>query len=137
MKREFLKGLNLEDNIIEQIMGEYGKSTQKLNDSINNITGQFNQTKKALEELEPKVKSNEELTIKLEEIKKANQDLETKYLNREKEYVLNDILAKSGAKNKKALLGLLDITKYEFKEGKYEDIEKDIEEFKKKRFLSI
>ena len=44
MKREFLKGLGLEDNVIDQIMDENGKDINKANEKVKALEAEVNNT---------------------------------------------------------------------------------------------
>ena len=53
MKREFLKGLNLEDAAIDAIMAEYGKDVNPLKDALSAMTGERDNLKAKLDAAAP------------------------------------------------------------------------------------
>lgn len=65
MKREFLKGLGLEDEVVEKIMGEHGKTMGKLTaaeTTIETLNAQIAERDKDIKTLQKSVKDNEDLT---------------------------------------------------------------------------
>lgn len=88
-----------------------------------------------LEILKKSAQGNEELTKQIEELKATNaksiQDYDAKILKMQKDYELDSVLSKSGAKNQRALRGMLDIDKLEFKDGKYVGLEEQIAQVRK------
>lgn len=80
MNREFLKGLGVDDENIEKIMTEHGKTVTKVKDDLTSaqsdldvLKGQLTERDKQLDELSEKAKGNEDLTQKIEELKKENE----------------------------------------------------------------
>lgn len=88
-----------------------------------------------LVELQKSVKGNEELSKQIAELQASNtkskEEYEAKILNMQKDYALESALNLSGAKNSKALKGMLDLEKCTFKDGKYEGLDEQISQIKK------
>lgn len=70
MKREFLEGLELDKEIIDTIMAEYGKSTQGLREERDNLKTQIDDANK-------EIQSYKDMDI--DSIKKSAEDWKTKY----------------------------------------------------------
>lgn len=88
-----------------------------------------------LVELQKSAKGNEELSKQIAELQTSNtkskEEYEAKILNMQKDYALENALNLSGAKNSKALKGMLDLEKCTFKDGKYEGLDEQISQIKK------
>lgn len=84
MKREFLKGLGLEDAVIDQIMDENGKDINKANDKIKTLETEVNNTKELLTNANKEIDSYKSMDI--DAIKKSAEDYKTKYETAEKDY---------------------------------------------------
>lgn len=88
-----------------------------------------------LTELQKAAEGNEELTTKItalqEENTKSKESYEAKILQLQKDYALESALTKSGARNPKALKGMLDLEKCEFKDGAYKGLDEQIASVKK------
>lgn len=84
MKREFLKGLDLEDAVIDQIMDENGKDINKANDKIKTLETEVNNTKELLTNANKEIDSYKSMDI--DAIKKSAEDYKAKYETAEKDY---------------------------------------------------
>ena len=80
MNREFLKSLGIEDEQIDKIMAEHGKTVNKTKDEltaaqadVEALTSQIADRDKQLEDLSEKAKGNEDLSAQLEQIKADNE----------------------------------------------------------------
>ena len=80
--REFLKGLELNDETIETIMSEYGKNVNKYKDEItdyktkiDDFNNQITSYKTTIDELNSKVESNSKSLEDLQNLKNENIDL--------------------------------------------------------------
>lgn len=69
MKREFLKGLGLEDTVIDQIMDENGKDINKANEKVKTLETEVNNTKELLTNANKEIDSYKSMDI--EAIKKS------------------------------------------------------------------
>lgn len=121
MTREYLKSLGLDDETINKIMIEHGKSTESLKANVNTLTEE-NKT------LQGKLKPFEEVDI--EELKnqsvKHKEELRKLKLNAE----IEKALLKSGAKHSDLLKGRFDMEKITEEDGKITGIDEQIESFK-------
>lgn len=84
MKREFLKGLGLEDTLIDQIMDENGKDINKANEKVKNLEAEVTNTKELLTNANKEIDSYKSMDI--EAIKKSAEDYKTKFETAEKEH---------------------------------------------------
>lgn len=80
MNRDFLKSLGIEDEQVDKIMAEHGKSVTKVKTELTDAQGELESLKtqisdrdQQLEELSKKVKGDEELTKQIEDMKKENE----------------------------------------------------------------
>lgn len=80
MNREFLKGLGIEDEQIEKIMAEHGKTVNKTKDDltaaqaeVDSLKTQIADRDAQLETLSEKAKGNEALLAQIEQIKADNE----------------------------------------------------------------
>lgn len=119
MNREFLKALGLEDEAIDKIMAEHGKTVNKTKEQLDTITTERDSLKEQLTErdnqlaeLGKKVKDNEELTAEInrlkEENKTATQELQAKLEKQAFEFNLEKALTGAKVRNPKAVKALLD-----------------------------
>jgi len=123
MNREFLKGLGLEDEAIDKIMAEHGKSLNSvkekaekadtLESQIEDYKTQLADRDQQLNDLSEKAKGNEELTAQIEELKQQNEttktDYEEKLQQQAFEHKLESTLTGAKVKNVKAVKALLDL----------------------------
>lgn len=121
MKREFLKELELEDETINKIMAEHGKSVndykQKaekvdtLESQIQDYDQQIKDRDQQLKDLGEKAKGNENLEQQIKELQQQNTDAqkewEQKLNDQKKEAKLELALKDADAKNPKAVKALL------------------------------
>ncbi|WP_077622007.1 phage scaffolding protein [Sediminibacillus massiliensis] len=125
MKREFLKELELEEEVINKIMIEHGKTVNDIKDKadkvdtlesqIENYKQQIQDRDTQLDELKEKAKGNEEMQQKIADLQKANEEdakqWEGKLLEERKEAKLELALKDAKAKNNKAVKALIDAEK--------------------------
>lgn len=84
MKREFLKGLGLEDNVIDQIMDENGKDINKANEKVKALEAEVNNTKELLTNANKEIDSYKSMDI--DAIKQSAEDYKNKFETAEKDY---------------------------------------------------
>lgn len=79
MNREFLKGLGVDEENIDKIMAEHGKTVTKVKDDLTSAQsdletakGQLAERDTQLDELSEKAKGNEVLTAEIERLKADN-----------------------------------------------------------------
>src|SRR5690625_1196654 len=123
MNREFLKEQGLNDEQIEAVMREYGKSINDYKeraDKVDGLEAQIEDYKKQiaerdeqLEVLSEQAKGNEDLTAQIEELKQQNEQTAKEYQEKlEKqafEHRLHNTLKDEGVRNVKAVKALLDV----------------------------
>lgn len=135
--REFLKGLQLEDDKIESIMGEYGKKLENLNNThkteVEGLQTQLSETKTKLSSFD----GND-----FEGLQKQVADLKNELETKENDYkkqiadrdfmdALNGVIASNGGKNTKAIIATLDVGTLRSSKNQNADIASAIEENKK------
>ena len=81
--REFLKGLDLDNELIDTIMAEHGKLVTKDKEELQTLKSQ-------MKELKENSKNAEELQAKYDELVKANEEREAKQKAEEEDKMLND-----------------------------------------------
>lgn len=103
--------------------------------TVKDLTDQIKARDTQLAELKKTATGNEELTAKIKELEEANQKVREEHakqlLERERDYAIETALMKSGAKNTKAVRAILDATKIEYKDGKLNGLDDQIETLKK------
>src|SRR5699024_4574396 len=118
MNREFLKGLGLEDDAIEKIMAEHGRTFNDTKNQLDTVTTERDDLKSQLserdEQLEELKKVDAEgLQAKIDELQAANEatknEYEEKLQQQAFEHKLHDTLKDSGVRNAKAVKALLDV----------------------------
>ena len=81
--REFLKGLDLDSELIDTIMAEHGKIVTKDKEELQTLKSQ-------MKELKENSKNAEELQTKYDELVKANEEREAKKKAEEEDKILTD-----------------------------------------------
>ena len=120
MKREFLKELGLEDDVIDKIMAENGKDIENAKGDVTKLEAEIKTKEKELETLQGQLKkANEQIEefkdMDIDAIKKAADDYKEKYetakIEAEKELaVADEELAKLKARQKAKGVGIEDET---------------------------
>lgn len=107
----------------------------EVNEAKKEAEKQLQERDKQLDQLQKSVKGNEELTKQINDLKEANtkaqEEYNAKVLDIQKSYELDKVLTSSGARNSSALKGMLDLSKCEFKDGKYTGLDEQIAQLKK------
>lgn len=144
MKREFLKELGLEDEAINKIMAEHGKSVNDIKEKaekVDTLESQINDYKQQLEdrdaqlqELGEKAQGNEELTSQIEELKQQNEITKNEYeekLNQQAfEHKLESSLSGAKARNIKSVKANLDLDAIKLKDGELIGLKEQLESLK-------
>ena len=142
MKREFLKSLELSDEVIDKIMAENGndinslkaKQTELENRLIDSQT-QVSERDKQLEELKKSVGDSESLKEQIsklqEDNKKAMKDYEAKIKQMGLDSAVQMALTNAKAKNVKAVRALLNLENAELDGETVKGLDKQIEDLKK------
>ena len=81
--REFLKGLDLDSELIDTIMAEHGKLVTKDKEELQTLKSQ-------IKELKENSQNAEELQAKYDELIKANEEKEAKQKAEEEDKILTD-----------------------------------------------
>ena len=81
--REFLKGLDLDNELIDTIMAEHGKLVTKDKEELQTLKSQ-------MKELKENSKNAEELQSKYDELVKANEEREAKQKAEEQDKILTN-----------------------------------------------
>lgn len=81
--REFLKGLDLDDELIDTIMAEHGKIVTKDKEELQTLKNQ-------VKELKENSKNADELQKQVDELVKANEEREAKQKAEEEDKILTD-----------------------------------------------
>lgn len=125
MKRDFLKELGLEDEVIGKIMAEHGKTVNDIKEKadkvdslqaqIDDFKGQIKDRDQQLKDLGEKAKGNEQLEQQIaklqDENKQTAKDYQEKLDKQAFDFKLSEALSKAKAKNPKAVKALLDVDK--------------------------
>lgn len=73
--REFLKGLELDEETIDTIMAEYGKNVTRYKEAIDDYKNQVNSYEDTIKDLNSKVETNSKNLEDLQSLKDENKDL--------------------------------------------------------------
>ena len=146
MKREQLKELGLNDELIKKIMDLNGKDIQNAKDkaAANNdealaenkaLKDQLKERDKDLKDLRAKAKDNDELSNSYKELQakysKDTADLTTKLNQTRLNSALNSALTKAKVRNPKTVRGLLDMNEIKLdKEGNLTGLDDQITKIK-------
>lgn len=139
MKTEFLKGLGLEQEVIDKIMAENGKDikaeqekTTKAENERDNFKEQLNTATTELEKFKDVKPEELQATIeKLQDDLKAKDD---EYAKKEAERVFTDGLKesiqKAGGRNAKAIMAMLDVDSLKDSKNQSDDIKTALDAIK-------
>lgn len=139
MKRDFLRGLGIEDKeIIDKILDENSADIGKAKGDFETVTKQVDELKsqikdkdKQLEDLENIKKDKEALETKVTQLEEANKttvtDWESKYTALEKNHAIEGGIRDAKGKNIKAITALLDLEKIKYADGKLEGLTEQLE----------
>lgn len=140
MKREFLEGLNLEKEVIDQIMAENGKDIEAEKAKVTAAEADRDKYKEQLEtattELEKfKDVKPEELQATIDNLQKALKDKDDEYAAKEADRLFRDsvreTITAAGGKNEKAVMALLDLETLKGSNNQKDDIKTALEAVKK------
>ena len=126
MKREFLKGLELADEVIDKIMTEYGKSTEQAKNELAAANTQIKTLQDAVKKFDG---------VDVETLKKTAADWEKKYNEDiaalKLSSAVDTTLSSVGARNPKLLKGALDMSKVSLDGENLKGLTEQIEAIKK------
>ena len=141
MNREFLRSLELEDDVIESIMAKHGATIKELNDQVETqktkaetLEEQITERDTDLETLREQLKDHEGANTELEALQ-SKYDEETQKLQSQLEHntKMNEIrlaINKSGARNEKAVLALLDLEEVKVNDDGVQGLKEQIDTIK-------
>jgi Asp-tRNA(Asn)/Glu-tRNA(Gln) amidotransferase C subunit len=146
MKRDFLKGLDLTDEVIDKIMAENGKDIEKAKGDLEAKEAELKTKETELETLQGQLeKANEQIEefkgMDIEDVKKKADDYKEKYetakTEAEKElerikfdYEVDKALNGAKAKNTKAVKALLDLENLKLTDEKILGLDEQLEKIK-------
>ncbi|HGQ8849235.1 TPA: phage scaffolding protein [Streptococcus pneumoniae] len=93
MKRDFLVGLGLSDDVINQIMVEHGKSVQGVQSKLDEAESKLEEANSTLDTLKQSNKDNEDLQNELKTYKEKVSQLEADAKETTKKQTIKDALA--------------------------------------------
>lgn len=146
MKREFLKGLNLDDKTIDQIMSVNGTDIENIKKSLGDIESIKTENKslktqiadrdKDMKSLKKQAGDNEELSNKYAELQSKYKDDTAKLSEQLSETKLNgaldSVLNSAKVRNTKAVRGLLNMDNIKLNDkGEIEGVSDQLESLKK------
>lgn len=144
MKREFLKELGLEDDVISKIMKEHGKTIQKMDDTIETYRGKISELQtdiatksKDYEELNKehmlsKAKIEEFEKVDVDGLKNSIQEWENKYNEREYDLTIDKYMQDykfTSELAKEATISKFKEQKFKLKDGKLDGAEDYMKKF--------
>lgn len=97
MKREFLAGLELSEEVINQIMGEHGKTVQGVQSKLDEAEEKLKTANSTLDTLKKSNKDNEELQNELKTYKDKVTQLEAQAKESAKQQTIKDALTNAKA----------------------------------------
>lgn len=139
MKAEFLKGLGLEQDVVDKIMAENGKDvaaeqakTTKAEGERDNYKDQLATATESLEKLkdvDPAAMQSE-----IENLNKQLKDKDEEYAAKEADRIFSDTVKEAiksaGGRNEKAVMAMLDMDALKASKNQSEDIKKALEAVK-------
>lgn len=130
MKRDFLIELGIDEDVVNKIMAEHGKTTQRLKDKVNATQTEIEQLRDDLKASTDRVKEFEKVDV--EALKKDAQDWKEKYENFERDSLVNEFF--NGYKftselAKKAAIEEFKAQEFKVKDGKFDGADKYMDEF--------
>ena len=132
MRRDFLKGLGIEDkDIIDKIMDENSADIGKAKGDLENVRNQLNTVTNELNELKTNTKDYESLKNQVTQLTtdKTNlqNELTTKVAQIQKTHAIESGVRDAKAKNVKAVMALLDMDKITFENGELKGMSEQLE----------
>ncbi|EAC8092865.1 TPA: phage scaffolding protein [Listeria monocytogenes] len=138
MQREYLKGLGLDDEVINKVMAENGKDITAAKQQLSEVEAerdglksQLTQRDKDIDDLKKDSGTSEELKKQIEDLQQKNTDLESNYQSEiaetKKNSAIELALASAKAKNPKAVRALLDNDKLELTDEGLKGLDEQLE----------
>ncbi|SEN80437.1 Phage minor structural protein GP20 [Peptostreptococcus russellii] len=132
MKRSFLSELGLEDEVIDKIMAEHGKTTQRLQDKIGAKDTEIQTLQGELDTANGKLSNFEKIDV--EKLKSEAEEWKSKYENFERDNAVNDFFKDykfTSDLAKKATINEFKAQNFELKDGKFDGADKFMKQFVK------
>lgn len=141
MKRDFLKSLELSDEVIDKIMAENGNDINGLKAKITELEGQVTDYKGQVSERDKQLESlkkskgdaeslKEQISKLQEENKAATESFEAKIKQMTIDNAVNVALSNAKVKNAKAVKALLDLTDAQMDGETVKGLDKQLEKLK-------
>ena len=139
MKTDFLKGLGLEQDVIDKIMAENGKDIAAEKAKTTKVEGERDNYKSQLETATESLEKFKDVdpAAMQGEINKLNQQLKDKdaeYAAKEADRIFSDTIKEAiktaGGRNEKAVMAMLDMNALKESKNQSEDIKKALETVK-------
>ena len=131
MKREFLKGLGIEDeNLISQILDEAGKDLNAKKSEITNLRAEIANKDKEMESLKTKGKSADSLAEQVKELQKQLVESENKNTEIQFSNMLDKAFASANSIDNVSLKANLDLDAIKNAEDKEAKLNEQIEKLK-------
>ena len=131
MKREFLKGLGIEDeNLISQILDEAGKDLNAKKSEITNLRAEIANKDKEMESLKTKGKSADSLAEQVKELQKQLVESENKNTEIQFSNMLDKAFASANSIDNISLKANLDLDAIKNAEDKEAKLNEQIEKLK-------
>ena len=132
MKREFLKGLELENEMIDKIMAEHGKTTKKYLDKIDAKDTELGNLQGELKDANDKIKAF--AGVDVNGLKSEAEDWKAKYEGLCTDNAINEYFKDTKFTSelaRKATIAEFKEQKFELKDGKFTGADEFMEKFKK------
>lgn len=133
MKKDFLKSLGLEEDVVQKIQAEIGKDISVLKNQITELQDDLAQKDVIIQKRDGRIAELEQIdveAVKKEEYERGKTDGLAEVEKIKFETAVNAELSGCGAKNVKALTGLLDMEKVTMKDGVLTGLSEQIEAIK-------
>lgn len=141
MNREFLRSLELEDGVVESIMAKHGATVKEINDQLNtqktkaeSLEEQITERDTDLKALREQLKDHEGANTELESLQnKYDEETQKLQSQLEQNKKMNEIrlaINKSGARNEKAILALLDLEEVKVNDDGVQGLKEQIDSIK-------
>lgn len=111
MKREFLAGLGLEDEVVDKIIAEHGRSLQAVKDKNSELESDLKTANETISGLQKENVDNAELQNRIKGYEQQLADVNSQRAVDRKNAFVELGLTKAGVRNSKAVAALLDLEK--------------------------
>lgn len=140
MKRQFLEELGLDKEQIDKVMSEYGKGVEAAKGEYAELENKVKETEALLATANEKIKSFEDTTLTIEEIKAEAKEYKEKYEEVESAknkleftYSLKEELEKYNPHDLNDLISYIKEDEVIVKDGKFENLDTIVNELQEKK----